>query len=852
MPTYTDYIDALKNPKLTLCDPSLKDGEAVRGDKRRNLWIDVGQFALTARFTAHQQEWAIRCFSNALDSNFEERYRHVSHFINQHKQNIDFLVDIEFQAEGILVDGNWYPICKMNWVQGEKLSKYIESQKKTSHKLSFLSEAFLNVILVLETMRIAHGDLQHGNIMIEGRKLFLVDYDCMYLPSYDGLKLISSEIGHMNYQHPSRNETHFNSDLDRFSAISIYLSLKALEKDHSLYPDGGESLFFKSDDYKNPDQSTNIQKLAQIGYASAAESFKKICLGDIRDIPSLREFIRQDQTLLEELGASSREKVKSEPIILSFEQLKWEPKPFKVISNKAKSLPPPPAQSKPSTPSAPLPKFASLNSIQPITSTAPVPQKVASSSTFAPLTQLPNPSVQTSNPSPSVFTSTPPHSASISPTHTTPSYISPIFLTRFLFATVAVVMMVVLQSLIRMGNNVIDVSFFTDIGFIIISNYVHISLMSLALTIKYSILEKGINKGFLKRLMFGVLSLPFLILFLYLWDVFIYGLGTLSLFSLGILAGSIILPITLFQKRPLLQQLILMGLGALFSFQELYGDYYNSDRTLYIAYFSCLSIIPWLPYNQSIQVSLGRGAQIFPRYLPLIAVFLVIVIAQVSDIQVASQSPRFQPNSFIATSTPRPPATSTPRPSATSTPRPSATHTPRPSVISTSIPPTILSVTNNDSCTNLIFTISYTISNSRGGKISMLDSSGVPVDSLNIGGGSDIINWAGWNCREASCSATFVVEDANGQVSSEYTNRISCVPPTPIATATPTPRRGTINVTTEYAIVRDSPSTNGTQQTRLRNGTAIEIVDTRNGWYQVRRAGASTPLGWVRADLIRR
>ena len=44
----------------------------------------------------------------------------------------------------------------------------------------------------LHSVGFSHGDLQHGNIMVNSEgKLFLVDYDSMFVP---GLENVSDEI----------------------------------------------------------------------------------------------------------------------------------------------------------------------------------------------------------------------------------------------------------------------------------------------------------------------------------------------------------------------------------------------------------------------------------------------------------------------------------------------------------------------------------------------------------------------------------------------------------------------------------------------------------------------------------
>src|SRR4029077_855325 len=109
---------------------------------------------------------------------------------------------------------------------------------------------------LLKDSRIAHGDLQHGNILIVNGQFKLVDSDGMYVPTL--ARRNSHEVGHPNYQHPRRVATHFGPYLDNFSAWVIYVSLVALSIDPTLWQTtgaGDECLLFRQEDFNNPDTS---------------------------------------------------------------------------------------------------------------------------------------------------------------------------------------------------------------------------------------------------------------------------------------------------------------------------------------------------------------------------------------------------------------------------------------------------------------------------------------------------------------------------------------------------------------------------------------------------------------------
>src|SRR5436305_8445438 len=119
--------------------------------------------------------------------------------------------------------------------------------------MAYLAIRFAELVGELRAAGIAHGDLQHGNILVApGGDLRLTDYDGMYVPALSGLE--SNELGHRNYQHPGRRRSEFGPHLDDFSSWVIYASLTALSIDPVLWGrlDGGdECLLIRSRDLRD-------------------------------------------------------------------------------------------------------------------------------------------------------------------------------------------------------------------------------------------------------------------------------------------------------------------------------------------------------------------------------------------------------------------------------------------------------------------------------------------------------------------------------------------------------------------------------------------------------------------------
>lgn len=264
-PTPQDYNEAIQNPRACFSDPDLKNG-IVDTNALGLPRAMTGAFASVYRINSEGKSWAVRCFlTSRLDQ--KDRYRHISDFVLF--DDLDCTIDFHFVEQGINVKGKWYPCLKMPWVSGETLDVYLSRNYKTPGKIKKLLEEFHKMVDELERAGIGHGDLQHGNIIVTDAGIRLVDYDALYVPALLGRK--SLELGHPNYQHPDRNEHHFDPDVDNFSCWLIHASLLALAIDPDLYDNfggGDECILFRRTDLARPEESKLFEALLQHPSAS--------------------------------------------------------------------------------------------------------------------------------------------------------------------------------------------------------------------------------------------------------------------------------------------------------------------------------------------------------------------------------------------------------------------------------------------------------------------------------------------------------------------------------------------------------------------------------------------------------
>ncbi|MCX6113093.1 MAG: hypothetical protein NTY22_07440, partial [Proteobacteria bacterium] len=285
-PSIIDYQEVIQNPSICFDDIELKNGKPEL-DRLKLPKPISGAFASVYQMNCNSKKYAVRCFLKDI-SDQEQRYSSISSHLKQNK--LPYMVDFNFLRQGIRIKGNWYPILKMEWIEGEQLNSYIEKNLNNGQILELLAHKFHQLISELKRCSIAHGDLQHGNILISNGDFRLIDYDGMYVPALKGFQ--SHELGLGNYQHPSRTERDFDLHLDNFSAWVIYLSLLALSKEPSLWHKfgcGDEFLLFEKSDFVNPYTSAKFIELQQVNdndFNSIFSQFKSLInCNDISQIP---------------------------------------------------------------------------------------------------------------------------------------------------------------------------------------------------------------------------------------------------------------------------------------------------------------------------------------------------------------------------------------------------------------------------------------------------------------------------------------------------------------------------------------------------------------------------------------
>jgi serine/threonine protein kinase len=182
----------------------------------------------------------------------------------------------------------------MEWVAGKQLQDYVEDHLREPKVLGRLADRWRGVVSGLGRVHIAHGDLQHGNILVDSQgQIRLVDYDGFFIPPLQGHPP-DEEVGHANYQHAERIRWgYYEENVDGFSALVIYLSLLALKADPGLWDPtfhSGDNLVFSARDFKKPGLTplwSRLKKSPEAEVRRLTAELENFCRGPVSAVPHL-------------------------------------------------------------------------------------------------------------------------------------------------------------------------------------------------------------------------------------------------------------------------------------------------------------------------------------------------------------------------------------------------------------------------------------------------------------------------------------------------------------------------------------------------------------------------------------
>jgi len=266
-PSTEQYREAIAFPADFLRQPVLRESTPDLGKGGRRPILNTGAFGVVfeMRHVESKKHWALKCFTVASE-NRSTRYQAISDYLAC--ASLSSSIPFEYLPAEILVGGHRYPVLKMEWCDGVALNRYVEQSLDSPQRLQRLFDLWLGLVKELRSAGIAHGDLQHGNVLVttsaeDQLELKLVDYDGMCVPSLSALP--PEEAGHEAYQHPRRlEEASTRIEVDQFPSLVIACAIRVLIVEGAALWNAfnnDNNLLFRQQDFTAPQDSELFKRL---------------------------------------------------------------------------------------------------------------------------------------------------------------------------------------------------------------------------------------------------------------------------------------------------------------------------------------------------------------------------------------------------------------------------------------------------------------------------------------------------------------------------------------------------------------------------------------------------------------
>ncbi|HTF53153.1 MAG TPA: hypothetical protein VK735_37390 [Pseudonocardia sp.] len=249
-PSKEDYLKAVQHSDSFTSD-ALRRAEFVPHPVWGIPKPAAGTSAVVFKAVLDGQEQALR-FLTRQDAALRERYDALGEHFAGHDL-VDCVAMSHWEEDAIRIGGRTWPVVRMQWVNGRALNQHVDKlvERLDTAALGVLAADWQRLVARLQAGRFAHGDLQHGNVLVDERGMLrLVDFDCAWIARFTG-QTPPTETGHRNYQPENRR---WGQWMDTFSGLVVYLSLLTLSRNptpwHAL--NTGENLLFQRDDFAPP------------------------------------------------------------------------------------------------------------------------------------------------------------------------------------------------------------------------------------------------------------------------------------------------------------------------------------------------------------------------------------------------------------------------------------------------------------------------------------------------------------------------------------------------------------------------------------------------------------------------
>lgn len=306
-PTGTEYAEAIQQPSTAFPSVDYLAEGTLTTSMLGLPAMASGQNAVAFHMEAQGNPVAVRCF---LGEQSDGRARYEAMAEHLLVRRIPGIVPAEWIDQGIRVNDDTWPVVVMPWVAGMPLHDAVEERlDRDAASLGRLADRWLDLVEALQVEGFTHGDLQHGNVLLDDDDSFrLVDLDGVWVESmYVGAP---DEYGHPNYQHSRRSPHDWGPTTDTFSALAIGSSMLALAERPELRRFmTGENLLFNARDYLEPDEAEIWAELDQLSSSEAltmSQRLRSYCRMDRPPAELLTEALSGERIALSTQAAPSR------------------------------------------------------------------------------------------------------------------------------------------------------------------------------------------------------------------------------------------------------------------------------------------------------------------------------------------------------------------------------------------------------------------------------------------------------------------------------------------------------------------------------------------------------------------
>jgi hypothetical protein len=275
-PGFDEYMKAVQRPDAFTTE-ELRGLELVVHPVFQIPSPASGASAVVFKAMAGDEARALRFFTRADASNSRRYDALHGHFTT--RALTDAVALPRWIDDGIRVGGRTWPVVEMPWVEGHTLNRHVDDlvTHRDTKALADLAQSWRGLVNRLQQADFAHGDLQHGNVLVDTRgTLRLVDFDCAWIEDF-AASAPPAETGHHNYQPAGRP---WGRWMDTFPGLVIYLSLSALARRptwSTLNTD--DNLLFTQQDFESFDTPAwrHLASLGDPWIDQLAERLKACC-----------------------------------------------------------------------------------------------------------------------------------------------------------------------------------------------------------------------------------------------------------------------------------------------------------------------------------------------------------------------------------------------------------------------------------------------------------------------------------------------------------------------------------------------------------------------------------------------